>query len=146
MNSMVAMPCSRIDNLISQIKEACNMNAALIYCVHGIDEFHYLMDSDKDLYRREMKRLRNELKFGTTVSNVRKGFDLVIEDITLYPLEIKIVGRPCVEYTFLIKSTGTPHLGRTSRGEDTYDSNYTPYFFLNRKTRDDVISWIQGSS
>ena len=142
MHSMVAISPENIEKLIKQINEACHMNAALIYFVHGFNEFTYLLASNKVQYRREMKRIRNELKIGTTIADVKMGFDIVIEGITLYPLEVLIVERPCVEYSFLIHITGTPRLGETIRSNN---SSYTPYFFTNKKTRDRVLSWMQNS-
>ena len=118
-----------LDVLERELKYAIDNDAAMIYWHHNLGAFNYLLASDRDRYREEMRNVRNNIRDGLIVT-ISAGDPITLNSTNLYPMELKIRDAPCYAY-MLVRREG-----------EMSDAEKTPYFFKSEKTRDDVIKYL----
>jgi hypothetical protein len=122
-----------INDLESSITLCIRGGAAMIYWNHAANTFDYLIGSDRELYKQEMKNLKNEIKQGNILS-VNKGDMVEIRGVKLYPLEFEIKDMPCHAYMLVAK-----------RGLSD-DCLVTPYFFKSEEKRNQLYQYMCGDN
>ena len=121
-----------LDVLERELKYAIDNDAAMIYWHHNLGAFNYLLASDRDRYRGEMRNVRNNIRDGLIVT-ISAGDPITLNSTNLYPMELKIRDAPCYAY-MLVRREG-----------EMSDAEKTPYFFKSQKTRDDVIKYLTNA-
>ena len=121
-----------LDVLERELKYAIDNDAAMIYWHHNLGAFNYLLASDRDRYRGEMRNVRNNIRDGLIVT-ISAGDPITLNSTNLYPMELKIRDAPCYAY-MLVRREG-----------EMSDAEKTPYFFKSEKTRDDVIKYLTNA-
>ena len=130
-NTLVSVSLPDATNQILGMLEAGqDQNGLMIYWVHGLNIFMFLYPGDQN-YRVEMRRLRRELhKLDGNASEIVAGEPLQVGSHILYPIDVRMPGRPCYPY-FLLRQDGQ------------FDhSNYTPYLFRTAEKRDELLQWL----
>lgn len=122
------------NQILGILEAGQDQNGLMIYWVHGRNIFMFLYPGDKN-YRVEMKRLRRELrKQDGNVSEIVGGEPLQVGSHILYPIDVRMPGRPCYPY-FLLRQDGW------------FDhSLYTPYLFRTMEKRDELLQWLNQSN
>jgi len=105
-------------------------NAAMIYWHHNLNNWDYLLHSDRTLFKQEMKNLTKYLKNGKIV-HVTKGLVVDVKGTPLYPVEIEFEDVQCPSY-FLVAKRGLSH-----------HLDMTPYFFRSEKKRDEIFDFLK---
>lgn len=118
-----------MDELESYITGFIRDGAAMIYWNHGANTFDYLIGSDRELYKQEMKNLKKEISQGNILS-VKKGDMVEIRGVKLYPLELEFKDMPCPAYMMVSKH----------RLSD--DCFLTPYFFMTEEKRNQIYHYM----
>jgi len=121
-----------LDVLERELKYAIDNDAAMIYWHHNLGAFNYLLASDRDRYRGEMRNVRNNIRDGLIVT-ISAGDPITLNSTNLYPMELKIRDAPCYAY-MLVRREG-----------EMSDAEKTPYFFKSEKKRDDVIKYLTNA-
>ena len=105
--------------------------AVLVFWQHEAERFDYLLERDQTAFKTELKSLRRQLRGGETINEAIAGEPIVIKGTTLYPMLLRIVNQPCIAYALL-----------TERGMLVDDSEYTPYFFKSKNTRNGAVRYM----
>ena len=107
-------------------------NAAMIYFHHGLQQFMYLIGSDKAKFREEMNNLKANIREGL-ISTISAGEPINISGTDLFPMDVRVDNQPCFAYMLLRQR------GRME------DADNTPYFFKSEKKRDEVMGYLSRS-
>ena len=121
-----------LEDLENQVSFAVGEGGAMIYWNHQLSKFNYLIPQDNAQYKQEIKNMRKHFREGMII-DVKAGKEFQINGSALYPLDMKMRDLPCHAYMLL---------RRNGLFEDT---EYTPYFFKSKTTRDEVLEWMQRS-
>jgi len=119
-----------LEALQNQLRFCLRENASIIYWSHNFDAFDFLLTSDRNAFREEMRNLRNYYRDGC-VTSLSAGEPIDINETALYPIEVMYrQTKPCAGY-FLLRKSG-----------EMSDVEKTPYFFVSQANRDKTLQWL----
>ena len=108
---------------LQSLRDCIHNGGRMIYWSHAGCQFRHMKREDHCFYTREMDMLRGCVSDGQ-IKEVVSGRRLKVCGKKLYPMLLHFKHHPC----------DCPN----------FPSNHTPYCFLDRRTRDLVVSWILG--
>jgi hypothetical protein len=127
MEEVQTFTLENLENVIDQyIKQE---NAAMIYWNHGQEVWNYALASDKELIKKEMKKLIMQIKNGKII-HVARGAPVEVKGTHLYPVEMEVENVQCGAY-FVVAKRGLID-----------DLSMTPYFFRSEQKRDEIYDYL----
>lgn len=112
-----------------QLRHAIRENALMIWFVVGADQFNFSKSGD-DFHNDELKRLKRYVK-SRRIESVTPGDPILIDGISLYPIEVKYTGNiVCPAYALL------------RRQGSVTDAEKVPYFFRSEAKRNAVMQYL----
>ena len=105
----------------------------MIYWHHHNEKSDYLLGSDANFFKQDMKNLIKQIKNGKIV-RVMKGPVVDVKGTLLHPVEFEFKDVQCMAYFLVAKKGLTDHL------------YMTPYFFISEKKRDEIFDYLKKQS
>ena len=117
-----------LEDLEGQLVLGLRQGGVLLYWHHGQILFDYLTRDDQKPYHRELKNIRNQLRRGS-VTTVKSGALITVNGVKLFTMEVTFQNQTCYPY-LLVQRRGLSE-----------DADYTPYFFISEKSRDNAVQY-----
>lgn len=129
-----------LEDLTAELSSLILSGGVVIWYHNHLQRFTYVCKDDKEMWREVWDDLKRQVSEGV-ITAVKSDDRMVLQAsgpdrvmfTPLYPMLVSFKQVPCPAY-FLLKQSGDSNL-----------IDYTPYFFKNKKTRDDAVSVLSSS-